>query len=521
MKKMKFLKKTAAIALAGIMALSVAACGGEKTNKNQKVEHNGGKEVKIAYWHAGMGVEYLENMVNEFNSRQSDWFVTFEYSAIKDSLMSAFGLEDTDETDLYIVGRSYDTKYMEPLDDLLQSTADGDEKPLIEKFNPSYLEMEIASDGHYYTLTNGGGVIGIVYNKELFEKAGIDVLPRTTDELAVACDMLLEADVTPIANFGTGGYWDFFIDAWQSQYDSFDYYINNFHGCTDLKGNSPSKEVFTTKDGRYQVLKALEKIVTPEYVVAGASSETHTSMQTKFLNSDIGMMVNGSWLSNESGESGDMNNYGVMRTPVISTITDKLTSVRGDKELRAVVSAMDTVIDGEKTTADYQSGDGYEVDGRNVKAADWDYVMAARTTTAVNYVGQSNFIPVYSDAKEGAKEFLKFFYSDAGMKIYADATHVNLPLSLSNGEKIDTSDWNAYELAMDQLLDKTEYHVSYYMMNRHPIFRSGGAFRYFGSIIAILSSRNPEDRKDADGIWEEMMYYVDQRYERDWLANIQ
>ena len=521
MKLTNWIKKTIALALAGCMALSMAGCGDGNTDVTKNDDYNGGKEVKIAIWNAGMGVEYLEKMIKVFNAKQSDWYITYEASAIKESLTSQFGLDDTDPTDIYIINRNYDTKYMEPLDDVLNSTADGDQMPLIDKFNKSYLEMEIASDGHYYTLTNGGGVIGIVYNKNLFDRAGIEVIPRTTDELAVVCDQLLEANVTPIANFGTGGYWDFFIDAWQSQYDSFDYYINNFHGCTDLNGNSPSKEVFTTKDGRYQVLKALEKIVTPEYVVAGASSETHTSMQTKFLNMDIGMMVNGAWLANEMKEVGDMDHYGVMRTPVISAITDKLTSVRGDKELRALVSALDTVIDGEKTAEDYKSGEYYMVNGKKVTEADWNYVMEARTTTAVNYVGQSTFIPNYSTEKEGAKEFLKFYFSDEGMKIYADATHINLPMELSTGEKIDTSNWNGFELAMEEVLQKTEYHVSYYMMNRHPIYRSGGAFRYFGSIVAILSSRNPEDRNDADGIWEEMMYYVDQRYERDWLANIQ
>lgn len=517
---MKFLKRTLAVVLVAVMSLSLVACSGEGGKKNQKVNSNGGKEVKIAYWHAGMGLEFLENMIDAFNKKQSDWFVTYEASSIQSSVTSALGLEDNDETDLYIVNRNFSTQYMEPLDDLLASTADGDQVPLKDKFDPSYLDMEVASDGHYYTLTNGGGVIGIVYNQKLFKKAGITVEPRTTDEIAAACDKLVEAGITPIANFGTGGYWDFFIDAWQSQYDSYDYYINNFHGCTDLKGNSPSKEVFSTKDGRYQVLKALEKIVTPEYVVAGASSETHTSMQTKFLKTDIGMMVNGSWMSNEMAGTGNMDDFGVMRTPVISSITDHLTSVRGDKELRALIDALDTIIDGEKTADDYKSGDGYVVNGKTITAKDWDRVMEARTTTSVNYVGQSTFIPVYSDAKEGAKEFLKFFYSDAGMKIYSEATHINLPMSLSTGEKIDTSDWNGFEKEMDEVLDKTVYHVSYNMMNRHPIFRDGGAFRYFGSIIAILSSRNPDDRKDADGIWEEMMFYLDQRYESNWLENI-
>lgn len=516
MKNQKYLKRTVALVLACVMSLSLVACGG---SEGKKTGNNGGKEVEIAFWQSGMGIEYLEKMIEAFNSKQSEWNVIYNASAVQKSLTSALGMDDADTVDLYMIGKCYDTEYMEPLDGLLDSTADGDSKTLKEKFNENYLATEKAADGHYYTLANNSGIYSLIYNKKMFEKANITEAPRTTDEVAVACDMLLDAGVTPLAIFGTWGYWDFFVEAWQAQYDGYDYYLNNYHACTDETGQSPSKDIFTRKDGRYQVLKAMEKIITPEYVVPGGSAEDHISMQTIFLNTDVGMMVSGNWMANEMQSVGSMEDFGVMKTPVISAITDKLTTVSDDAELRMLITAIDSVIDGKAKLDDYKSGSNYVVEGKEIAAADWDFVMAARTTSAAGF--NSNFIPVYSDAKEGAKEFLKFFYSDEGMKIYSESTHVSLPLAYSDGQTVDTSKWNTFEREADELLNKTNYYAMYTMMNRHPIFRAGGAKSY-GEISApvFFSTRNAKDRMTADDVWEAMLATVEKKYEKDWLVNI-
>ncbi len=140
-------------------------------------------------------------------------------------------------------------------------------------------------------------------------------------------------------------YWEYAEEVWHAQYDGYDYYRNTFYACKDEAGNSPSKDVLTKKDGRYQVLKAMEKFVTPEYILPGSNSQDHITMQTKFLNQDIGIMVNGSWVSNEMETTGNMADYGVMKTPVISSITDKLTTVKSDTLLRQLISAIDAVSD--------------------------------------------------------------------------------------------------------------------------------------------------------------------------------
>ena len=517
---MRNMKKIIAFFLVTVMTLSLAACGGKDGDK-KKDDYNGGKEVEISYWNSGMGTEFLEEMCKTFNEKQSDWYVYFNATAASNAVTATYPLPDVDTIDLYMSGEVSDLSMKVTLDDVLDSTADGDKKSIKEKFDASHLESEIAADGHYYSLTWGGGALAIVYNKTLFDKAGITEAPRTTDELTVACDKLLENGITPLTHFvdDTGSYWDYIQEVWHAQYDGYDYYRNSFYGCKDEAGNSPSKDVLTKKDGRYQVLKAMEQFITPEYILPGSNSQDHITMQTKFLNEEIGMMVNGSWLSNEMESTGSVDNFGVMKTPVISSITDKLTTVKSDTLLRKLISAIDAVADGKEDISKYQSGDGYVVDGKQISAADWDTVKAARGMVAVNYPQQTLFIPSYSDAVDGAKEFLKFFYSDEGYKIFMDNLHYTLPMELSEGE-IDRSDWNGFEVEMDKEFQNAETCISRYMKNRHDIFINGGATPYASyKFLPLFCVANAADHVTADETWDEIVKKID-GYFKGWLSNI-
>ena len=519
---MRNLKKFTALMLAAVMTFSVAGCGEKEAGKKGD-DYNGGKEVEISYWNSGMGTEFMDAMCKAFNEKQSNYYVYYNATAASNAVTATYPLPDVDTIDIYMSGTVNDISYMEPINDLLDRTAEGDVKPLKEKFNPDYLENELNPDGNYYSVTWGGGALALIYNKALFEKAGIEVAPRTTDELAVVCDTLLENGITPHTHYmdeAGNTYWQYMQEAWQAQYDGMDYFKNTFYACKGEDGTSPSKDVLLKKDGRYQVLKAMEKFMTPEYVLPGSNSQDHITMQTLFLNQDIGMMVNGSWVANEMEGTGNMDNFGVMKTPVISSITDKLETVKSDTVLRLLVSAIDSVVEGKEDISAYQSGDGYEVDGNKISAADWDIVKEARGMVPVNHPQETLFIPSYSDNVEGAKAFLEFFYSDAGYKIYTDTLHVTLPLNFSQGE-IDRSTWNSFESEMDHVFQSADKHVSQYMRGRHDIFINGGARAFADYNFTLLfCASNEADRVTADEAWDEITKKIDGNYS-GWLANIE
>lgn len=515
---MKQRKCLLALVMIGVMAVfSFTGCAAE--GKGNKKKGTSATDIEISYWNSGLGTEWLDAIIEAFEKKYPEYRVHYTATAEASAVASALGMEDVDTVDLYLGLTNHKDEYLEPLDDVLDTTVEGETKSIREKFNPGYLALVQEEDGKTRNLTYGGGVISFVYNKKLFKENGITTLPRTTDELTVVCDTLRKKGVTPLCHFIEGGYYSDISEAFYMQYEGQNYYLNNFYGCKDEKGNSPSKEVFTKKDGRYAVLKAYEKFITPDNVLQGSNSGSHINMQTMFVNEKCAMMVSGSWMLNEMKGNGNLGDFDMMRLPIISSITDKLDTVKKESELRKVISAIDTILDGEKTVADYKKGEGFEVEGIMVSAHDWEYIYNARITLATNYSGESAFIPTYSNAKEGAKEFLKFCYSDEGYQLYLDF-HLVLPLTLSNGD-VDMSDWSDFEVHQYQYLKEGTQNASQYIMSKHTIFSEGGAKPYAGiAFINHFCTKNEKERWNADKAWEKVQQSVNDKYESTWLANI-
>ena len=526
---MRNMKKWLAVLMVTVLSLTcLVGCGGDSktgTDRNGK-DTAGRKEISISYWKAGLGTDWLEAVAAAFEEKYPEYYVNVMSSSATSTVKATWEMPEVDEYDLYLAAKHYDTTYMEPLDTLLDTTADGDSKTIREKFNSGYLAFEEAADGHYYTLTFGGGVAGLVYNTELFEEAGITQYPRTSDELVLVCDTLYSKKITPLCHFYNNGkicgYYDYMIQLYQVQYDGSDYVANNFYKCTDETGKTPSKEIFTKEDGRYKTLLAFEKFITPEYTLLGSNTKSHTEIQTEFLNDKAAMMINGSWLENEmSSVAENVDKFTEVRIPVLSAIIDRLSTVKNDSVLRKVVSAIDQVTAGEKQLSDFASGEDYVVEGVTVSKADWDIVWEARNTVPANYSESSAWIPNYADEKEGAMKFLEFLYSDEGYKVYTDTLNLPLPMSLSTGEAVDTSTWSAFEKLQFDFLSTAENIANDGYSGIHRIFTDGGAEKMAGiGWIDDLCSQNAADRMTADEIWKDILKTVEDNYTTTWLENI-
>lgn len=520
---MKKMKRIAIIMMAMMMVVSMMGCG--KTNSKAggkgSDEYAGRKEIEIKYLATGQGVEWLEKAMDAFNKKQSEYYVYYSSSVSLDVVLAAFGEPDIDTVDLYAIhGGYHDVEYMEPLDDVLNATADGDKVALKDKFADRFLDMAVASDGKYYTLPITEEMMGIVYNKKMFQKAGIEETPRTTKELEDACELLMDAGVTPWIHFKNGGYYEALRNVWQSQYDGYDYYYHSFGKLTDGTDKDVVKKVLTQQDGRYQAIRVLGNLLTHKTVVAGSNSQDHVTAQTMFLNQDIGMMVNGSWLSNEMESVAGVDDFEVMRYPVISSITDKLATVKTDRDLRNLVSAIDSVTNGEKDIATYKQEGGYLVEGTVVSTEDWDYVASARNSVSTGILNNGFFIPTYTDMKDGAKEFLKFFYSDEWCYEHMDILKQTCALDISDTE-YDFENWNNFEKSFYELTNKSDKYISAFRgKNLHILFKDRwtddvGLYDF----IPDLCSPNASDRKTADDIWEIIVGKLEGRYDA-WLKDM-
>ena len=149
----------------------------------------------------------------------------------------------------------------------------------------------------------------------------------------------------------------------------------------------------------------------------------------------------------ESGK-GDAN-IDFVKAPVISSITDRFAadSDKSDAKLREIVKYVDGTIAAKPT---------------GVTDADIELVREARKSSyATGGVDHQGFIPCTSDDIDYAKEFLKFMYSDEGLKIYYDTMGgLKLPATPTDGYAVK-ADLSVFTQSVSSLLSENYLCTTY------------------------------------------------------------
>lgn len=131
-----------------------------------------------------------------------------------------------------------------------------------------------------------------------------------------------------------------------------------------------------------------------------------TDLQVRYLTASnkVAMMPNGDWLENESAEQGS-SAFGLMKTPVLSSIIERLSTIHDDATLSAVVDYVDG------TTAIAPAG---------VSDDDIKEVRMARNMYTSHGLSHTCYVPAYSNAKTNVFKFLTYLASDAALETFAD-----------------------------------------------------------------------------------------------------
>lgn len=188
------LKKTF-ISLLLVIALvfSLAACGtgnndeasnarsDHSTDTNDQGGRSSGEKTKISYWtNDRHDAEYIKEVVDRFNKTNTDNIEvelvvkTEEYDQAIDIAFVSAQAPDVFRAKENTIQTFYKKGYLEPLDEYLTDEMKS-KFPQIEDFN--------TFDGKIYSLPNFGTTMRLVYNVDLFEKAGIAAPPKTLDEM--------------------------------------------------------------------------------------------------------------------------------------------------------------------------------------------------------------------------------------------------------------------------------------------------------------------------------------------------
>jgi len=167
------------MALCVVLIGSITACGSKESASPESGSSS--EKTKISYWTGDRhDSEYIKELVDEFNKTNPD-NIEVELVIKGDDFDQALDMsfQTSEAPDVIRVKENtiqtfYKKGFLAPIDEFM--TDELKEKfPIMDNLN--------SFDGKRYSLPNYGTTMRLIYNKELFEKAGIASPPTTLDEL--------------------------------------------------------------------------------------------------------------------------------------------------------------------------------------------------------------------------------------------------------------------------------------------------------------------------------------------------
>lgn len=187
----------------------------------------------------------------------------------------------------------------------------GDKKTLDENY---VLLNNFAYNGNVYGIPSTGNAQGIVYNKKVFEEAGVTELPKTPTEFIEALQKIKDnTDAIPLyTNFAAGwtmGAWDAYIGGCATGDPDFMNY-GMVHGENPFADNGD-------ETGPFAVYNILYQAVSQELVEDDPTTTDWEGCKGMINNGEIGCMVFGSWAVVQMQEAGDnADDIGYMPFPI-------------------------------------------------------------------------------------------------------------------------------------------------------------------------------------------------------------
>ena len=520
----KTIKKIVTLCLCSIVAFGCVGCGeiGGVSDKDSST-------VQMYVWDSGFGVDWITEIVNEYNAKQTTYKVELETTSNMNTITSSLGAS-VNPYDLYITGVASCKGTVENMADLtsvLDSTYEGESKTIRQKMKQYDIDRN-TYNGKFNSFTLGAQVQGIIYNAELFDTYSLEE-PKTSKELENLAwqiqyddSMVYDGDkkIAPFIHYKdtNNGDWKSIYEVWVGQYLGLTGYqdlvkLKDSNG-TDQKnvwlGNSADGTSNKENDARYKVLKALESILTVNTVHTNSNELSFTDMQTKFLGGQSVMYVSGSHLKGEMSVVDDFN-FKMMKTPVFSDIVEKLEYREGNSYMTdAQLSKIISSIDAGKDYANTKTDTGLN----NLSESDYNRIKEARAMDygRVGDAGQLVFVPTSSNAIDASKDFLKYMYSDAGAEAWMKTQHTEFAVELQDKSLIDTSNYGIWENSINEII-KTRTVKLGGGLDASKLFVNNGKDIFANvNIIMNLTAKNPSDRGNADTIWSEMQQIINSNW---------
>ena len=320
-------KKIVSVLLCVAMVATMAVgCGGKKTDGDSGSSKGGDKLVYWAMWSEDEPqAKVIKDAIAKY-TEDTGVKVDVQFkgrNGQREGLQPALDAKqniDLFDEDVNRVNGTWG-KYLMDLEDMAKDyEAEHGNETLFKIARNAYGQTHDGDDT-LHTIPYQPSIFGFFYNKTLFDKAGIEAVPTTWEELDAACAKLKEAGITPIT--ADDAYMTSFIGMHLARYIGQD-------GVKSLVTGEASNDVTVTWDDP-KVLAAAESFA--DFADKGyfskniATNKYPAGQNQEFAPGEAAIVICGSWLPNEAKESvADDLEWGYFNYPSVPDGTDDSTA---------------------------------------------------------------------------------------------------------------------------------------------------------------------------------------------------
>lgn len=287
------LKRTTTAVIAGLLALSLAACGsgGAKSNNTAQDGNNSGGAkgdkvtIELAISKSSQDSAFIQQDILDEFEKQTNIKVNLQLIPAEQTttvLQTKLAVEETPDIIQYNLASATTDLNLERNFEIL------DDEPWASRI----LNKDVLSAyGHIYSfhVSQDTGMQGVVYNKDIFDELGLSI-PKNFEEFLAVCEKIKASGVTPVfmpykdnwaANIWPAAAFANFVA--KSDPTFFDDLNSNKKKWSDI----PEFQTFLQQ--QYDVYKQ-------GYTNADVLSDSYDMAVGKFLNKEVAMMFMGDWL---------------------------------------------------------------------------------------------------------------------------------------------------------------------------------------------------------------------------------
>lgn len=493
---MKIFRKLFCLVLSAFMVMTTAlysACSPVKGEEGV---------LSIASFEGGYGATWTQALADAYMKHNPNVPVNVDCNPlVRDEAVTAFQTNITSVDLFFIDGLSvgnYCEAYQSLADvsELFESTpkaGNKEENILIKDKIRSELLPEMMYGGDqaefqnkYYTVPSPSGPCSLVLNIDALNGVfgeGNWSVPRTTDELFALCDAIVAKKATVnIANVNytvypfiySGGaleYWRYLYYPWIAQYAG----VDAWNELITVKKNGVYDMSAYQPDGKLQAYEKLEKLIKRSNGYCDGTSMNNKFKQSQkyFLQGRACMYITGDWLEREMEGSTEYKvDLKMVKVPVTSDLTFKLENQYGvsfggtDAEKDALLANVISAIDEGATSYEGVSSDVF----REIRKA-----RAITFTLANSSIGA---VPAVSVNKPLVIDFLRFMYSDEGIKIVLRESGSYLPVINVNDIEPDGTP-SSFRQSVNEIATREITYV--FTSSRDPIRYRAGLDQFIGN----------------------------------------